>query len=340
MKYYSQPTYRHDYLSIKDRFVDRFPILNDLKALRESLASIPETRDTMTAEECYYRFFWDRYLDGTLEAEEIWPGEEIKRLVTLCSGYDSQSLAFKRLDIPFEIAAWAEFDPESKRPLEEQPAPIAHNLLFPRWSDRNLGDMTKIDWEAFKANYPYDIDLLTYSTPCTDVSSAGLQKGISRDSGTRSSILWYTENAISILMPKYLLQENVKALVSKKFMPYFVEWCRLVESYGYNNFYEVMNAKDYSTPQNRERVFMVSLRKDVGRNRFKFPEAVPLERKLKDVLLTEVDEKYYLDQTKVDSFVEKNKANIEKGSNFKFAPTDCTDDSDDLGLADVSEHQD
>lgn len=89
------------------------------------------------------------------------------RVVTLCSGYDSQCLALERLkrnypDFDYELIAWSEFDPETpKTPLEKQPAVVAHNALFPQWADRNLGDMTKIDW----AKVP-DFDLLTYSTPC------------------------------------------------------------------------------------------------------------------------------------------------------------------------------
>ena len=73
------------------------------------------------------------------------------RVVTLCSGYDSQCLALERLkrDFPpfdYELVAWSEFDPTSKTPFERQPAVVAHNALFPQWADRNLGDMTKIDW--------------------------------------------------------------------------------------------------------------------------------------------------------------------------------------------------
>ena len=141
---------RHDYFAIRNRLIDKCPCLGDCES-----------------ESDIYDSVWDLYLDGTLEAEEIWPGEEVKTLVTLCSGYDSQGLAFKYCDIPFEILAWSEFDPESKAPLDKQPAVVAHNLLFPRWKDRNLGDMTKIDWDAWKQEHGYtSCDLLTYSTPC------------------------------------------------------------------------------------------------------------------------------------------------------------------------------
>lgn len=91
------------------------------------------------------------------------------KVITLCSGYDSQCMALDVLmeqhsDFDYELVAWSEFDPESKQPIDKQPAVIAHNALYPQWADRNLGDMTKIDWEKLKGEH---IDLLTYSTPCT-----------------------------------------------------------------------------------------------------------------------------------------------------------------------------
>lgn len=221
-------------------------------------------------------------------------GNKIK-VVTLCSGYDSQCLALDELkqlhpDFDYELVGWSEID---KFAIQ------SHNNLYPQWADRNLGDMTKIDWQQIKDKVG-DIDLLTYSTPCTDVSQAGLQKGIKKGSDTRSSILWFTEEAIRILRPKYLLQENVKALVSKKFLPDFLEWCRLVEGYGYKNFYTVLNAKDYGVPQNRERVFMVSCLFD---EHYRFPSPFSLQTKLADLLEDEVDESYYLSDDSVRKFL-------------------------------------
>lgn len=167
------------------------------------------------------------------------------KVVTLCSGYDSQCLALERLkkDYPnfdYELIAWSEFDPESKQPLHKQPAVIAHNALFPQWADRNLGDMTKIDWEKVP-----DFDLLFYSTPCQSISSAGLQHGFTEGSGTRSSIIWNVRDAVKIKKPKFLCLENVKAMVSKKFKPMFNLWQQELESLGYTNFAKVLNAKDY-----------------------------------------------------------------------------------------------
>lgn len=229
------------------------------------------------------------------------------RVVTLCSGYDSQCLALNRIrkvypEFDYELVNWAEFDPESKAPLEKQPAVIAHNALFPQWADRNLGDMTKIDWEKVD-----DFDLLFYSTPCQSISAAGLQHGFTEGSGTRSSIIWNVRDAVRIKRPKYLCLENVKAMVSRKFLPMFNLWQSELEKYGYVNFAKVLNAKDYGVPQNRERIFLVSIRADgldalAGNIQYHFPKPFPLERRLKDVLEEEVDEKYYLSDKMLEQF--------------------------------------
>lgn len=208
------------------------------------------------------------------------------RVVTLCSGYDSQLMAIRNLGIPYECVGWSEIDPYAIR---------GHDAVFPELADRNLGDMTKIDWGKVG-----DFDLLTYSTPCTDFSNAGKQAGGEEGSGTRSSILWYTRHAIIEKKPKYLLMENVKALVSDKFRPLFLKWCDELTGYGYTNFAQVLNAKDYGIPQNRERVFLVSILGDAW---FSFPYPTELKLRLKDMLEEKVDEKYYLAQEKVDQFI-------------------------------------
>lgn len=241
-------------------------------------------------------------------------------IIELCAGYGSQALALKRLGIPYDVVAWAEFDPESKRPLDEQPAVIAHDLLHPEAKGRNLGDMTKIDWVKWRDEHPgVQIDLLTYSTPCQSISQAGLQHGLAEDSGTRSSILWYTENAIRALQPKYLLQENVKALVSKKFFPDFQKWCNRVEDLGYTNHWKIMDSSQYGVPQHRERVFMVSVRNDLGRDKFVFPSPYKLEKCLADVLEEDTDERYFLKEEMVQKFL---KTNEQDGDEMIYMSTD------------------
>lgn len=243
------------------------------------------------------------------------------RVVTLCSGYDSQCLALERLkqvypEFDYELIAWSEFDPTSKQPIDRQPAVIAHNALFPQWADRNLGDMTKIDWTKVS-----DFDFLFYSTPCQDISSAGLQNGFEKGSGTRSSIIWNVHDAVKEKRPKYLCLENVKAMVQKKFLPMFNIWKQELERYGYTNFAQVLNAKHYGVPQNRERIFLVSIRNDAlaefNNSVYCFPQPFPLERKLKDVLEEKVDEKYYISEKMLNYF---HRVNEDTSHGHKFKP--------------------
>lgn len=241
----------------------------------------------------------------------IYNKEHPLRVVTLCSGYDSQCLAFERLkrdypDFDYELVAWSEFDPESNKPLEKQPAVIAHNALFPQWADRNLGDMTKIDWHKVP-----DFDILFYSTPCQSISQAGLQHGFTEGSGTRSSIIWHVRDALAIKKPKYACLENVAAMVSSKFLPMFNLWRDEVRSLGYDNFAQLLNAKHYGVPQNRERIFLLSIREDVSFE-YSFPMPMPLHHTLQELLEDTTETKYYLDPYKVDKFIKDNLIMIEK----------------------------
>lgn len=245
------------------------------------------------------------------------------RVVTLCSGYDSQCLALERLKrtrpgFDYKLVAWSEWDPESKAPIDKQPAVIAHKALFPESADRNLGDMTKIDWTKVE-----DFDMLFYSTPCQSISAAGLQHGFTEGSGTRSSIIWNVRDAIIHRRPKFLLLENVKAMVSKKFLPMFNLWQREIEKYGYANFAQILNAKDYGVPQNRERIFLLSIRIDNNEiPRYSFPKPFPLKLRLKDVLEDKVDEKYYLSDKMLDYF---NRVDADKTHGHNFTPKDGDD---------------
>lgn len=235
------------------------------------------------------------------------------RVVTLCSGYDSQCLALERIkeknpEFDYELVGWSEID---KYAIQ------AHNAIFPQWADRNLGDMSKIDWSKFEG----EIDLLTYSTPCQDFSLAGLRRGGQEGSGTRSSLLWFTRQAIIAKKPKFLMMENVKGLLSAATLPTFIKWEQELASYGYTNYRKVMNAKDYGVPQNRERVFCVSILNEEDAH-FSFPPEIPLTRSLKDCLEKEVAEKYYLSDEQVAKFTAHCDRKQLEGCGFKFGPTD------------------
>lgn len=139
---------------------------------------------------------------------------------------------------------------------------------------------------------------------CQSISQAGLQHGFTEGSGTRSSIIWNVRDAVKAKKPKYLILENVKAMVSRKFIDMFNLWRRELESLGYANFAQVLNAKDYGVPQNRERIFLVSIRIDDDEQapEYTFPKPFPLVKRLKDVLEDKVDERYYLSDRMLESF--------------------------------------
>ena len=230
------------------------------------------------------------------------------RVFTAFSGYDSQCLALERLhrDFPgftYELVGWSEID---KYAIQ------AHDALFPDDADKNYGDISKIDWDQVP-----DFDLFTYSFSCQDISSAGLQRGFDKGGGTRSGLLWECEKAIEAKRPKFLLMENVKALVSKKFQPMFLRWLDLLESYGYRNWWQVLNAKDYGIPQNRERVFAVSIRDDV-KQKFSFPQGWELDLCLDDVLEDEVDAKYYLSNERINGLLESTIKELQNKNGVKF----------------------
>ena len=271
----------------------------------------------------------DLFAQPQFRLQRDWKKQPLK-LVTLCSGYDSQAIAMDMLkerypDFRWQLAAWSEFDPESNRPLNEQPAVVAHNLLFPQYKDLNRGDMTKADWSDLK---DAEIDLLTYSTPCQSISQAGKRDGIKKGSGTRSAVLWSTEMAVEHMRPKVLLQENVRALINSVNMPDFREWCSLLEKHGYVNFLApsfptpwgtdkrdkktvagILNAKHYGVPQNRERVYMVSIRADLLQGtQYEFPRPFALDKCIADILEENVDERFFLKPDSVIKFLTVNEA--------------------------------
>lgn len=230
----------------------------------------------------------------------------------LFSGIGAQVAAFRRLGIPYKVIGISEIDKYAIQSYEAINGPT-----------RNYGDITQIE----RLDYA---DLWTYSSPCQDFSTAGKQKGIYNADGslTRSGLLKHVERLLEISValgnqPKYLLMENVKGLVSKKFKPDFLKWLDKLEQLGYNNYWQILNAKDYGIPQNRERVFVVSIRKDIDTKGYKFPLPVPLKLKLKDMLEPWVDVKYYLSADKVEKFLQNGNTNPSgKGMNGNV----CTGD--------------
>lgn len=207
------------------------------------------------------------------------------RVFTAFSGYDSQCMALDLLGIDYELVGWCDIDPNAIK---------AHNAVYPQYADRNYGDISKIDWGQVP-----DFDLFTYSSPCTDISYAGQQEGLEEGSGTRSSLLWECRKAITIKKPKFLLMENVKALVGQKFYKTYQKWDSFLMRSGYRTYSQVLNAKDYGVPQNRERIFNVSILDDGQSSFYSFPPSFPFTRRLSDVLECSVMESYFLSGERV-----------------------------------------
>lgn len=212
------------------------------------------------------------------------------RVIELFSGIGSQRMALKNLGIEHEVVAISEIDKYALKSYES-----IHDDC------PNLGDISKIKIEDIPEH-----DLLTYSFPCQDISVAGRGKGLSEESGTRSSLLWECKRVIEGKKPSYLLLENVKNLVGKKNKPDFDKWLEWLEGQGYRNYWKVLNAKYYHVPQNRERVFVVSIRNDIEID-YVFPNNDTVTSCIKDILETSVEDKFYLSDEQVSKFKPKNK---------------------------------
>ena len=195
------------------------------------------------------------------------------------AGVGAQRMALRNLGIDFEVVGICEIDKFALKSYE-----AIHGEC------NNFGDISKINPKELP-----DMDLFTYSFPCQDLSIAGKREGLKE--GTRSGLLYECEKIIEAKKPKYLLLENVKNLVGKKFKPDFDKWLNYLEGLGYKNYWKVLNAKDYGVAQNRERVFVVSI---LGEHKpYTFPNFIPLTKNIKDILEYKVDNKYYLSDEKV-----------------------------------------
>lgn len=209
------------------------------------------------------------------------------RLIELFAGVGSQAMALKTLGADFEHYKVVEFD---KYAIKSYNA--IHGTDFPTM------DITKVSGTDLEI---VDTDkhcyIMTYSFPCQDLSVAGLGKGMSKGSGTRSGLLWEVERLLCEIenLPQVLLMENVTQVHGKKNMDDFQRWIEFLESKGYSNFWQDLNSKNYGVAQNRNRCFMVSI---LGNYKYDFPKPIELKKVMKDCLEDEVDEKYYINNEK------------------------------------------
>lgn len=217
------------------------------------------------------------------------------RLIELFAGIGSQAKALKNLGIDFEHWYVCEFD---KYAIQSYNA--VHNTNF------TTSDVTKITADDLKiTDTEHFTYLLTYSFPCQDLSNAGKGRGMEKGSGTRSGLLWEVERLLDECseLPQVLLMENVPQVHSVKNKEHFDKWIEFLESKGYSNHWQDLNAKDYGIPQSRNRCYMVSI---LGEHSFEFPTPIPLELRLGDLLEQEVDEKYYLSDEAIEGRTNSN----------------------------------
>lgn len=220
---------------------------------------------------------------------------EAIRYGSLFSGVGAFEEALQDLGIPYNLAFFSEIDKYATQSYCQ-----AHDIE----PERNLGDITKIKLE----DLPVGLDLVTYGFPCQDISVAGKGKGFEHNGKqTRSGLFYNAINVIEQTEPLIAIAENVKNLVSKKFTNEFEIVLGSLELAGYENKWQVLNSCDYGIPQNRERVFIVSLKGgDLASNLFYFAEGRPLDLCLGDVLEDEVEEKYYLTKKQIEGILFSN----------------------------------
>ena len=231
------------------------------------------------------------------------------RLIELFAGIGSQAEALKELGLDYEVVAICEIDKHAINGYQAIHGPV-----------NNLGDITKVE------HLP-ECDLVTYSFPCQDLSMAGKRKGMNEGSGTRSSLLWEVGRLLTDMkkrdcLPETLLMENVDAILNQQNLPHFLKWITTLSELGYTSSYEVMNAKDYGTPQSRRRCFMVST---LTKGQFKFPAPCPDGRVLRDILEDDVPESYYLSEERVAKFERHKVRQEENGTGFGWCPKLPTD---------------
>ena len=209
------------------------------------------------------------------------------KYLSLFSGIGAFEKALKNLGVNYDLVGYSEIDKYASKSYSQ-----IHNIS----ESLNLGDITKIN----EIELP-KVDLITYGFPCQDISVAGKQKGFESDGKqTRSGLFFDAVRIIKHCKPKVAIAENVKNLTSKRFKNEFATVLNKLDEIGYNSYWKILKASDYGIPQERERVFIVSIRKDIDKGSFKFPQGEKNTKTIKDFIENEVDEKFYLSKDRIE----------------------------------------
>lgn len=225
------------------------------------------------------------------------------KYLSLFSGIGAFEKALNNINIDYKLEGFSEIDKYAIK---------SYCTIHDVDESLNLGDITQIDIEKL----PTDIDLITHGSPCQDFSVAGTNKGGDEGTNTRSSLMWNTVEIVKHCKPKYVIWENVKNVLSKKHKHNFELYLKALHDIGYKSYYKVLNAKNYGVPQNRERIFVVSIRRDLQQS-FMFPNEWVLDKCLKDILEPNVDKKYNLMKSK-DFYLRNSFTQEKEGNGFKF----------------------
>lgn len=225
------------------------------------------------------------------------------KILSLFSGIGAFEKALERLEIEHEVVNYCEVDKFASK---------AYSVIHDVSEDLNLKDITKIDIEKLKS-----CDLITHGSPCQDFSVSGANKGGDEGSNTRSSLMWNTISIVKHIRPRYVVWENVKNVLSKTHKHNFNKYIDTLKKLGYNSYYKLLNAKDFNIPQNRERIFVVSVRNDVEISDFWIENinARELDIYLKDIIepIETVPEKYYLSESVASKLIYRENSTTKSG---------------------------
>lgn len=201
------------------------------------------------------------------------------KIATVCTGIGAPEKALTLLGIPYELAFFSEID---------TPAIRSYCAIHNESGSKNLGDLSLIDYDKL----PTDIDLIVGGTPCQDFSTSGLGKGGEEGSGTRSSLMWHYVHMIEKIRPKVVVWENVAAVLSRNHIRTYYKFYATFQKLGYCVNVDLLNAKYFNLPQNRVRIFLIAIRKDVKKD-YCFPRGYDSGIRIRDLLSKEVPDRYF-----------------------------------------------
>lgn len=204
------------------------------------------------------------------------------QILELFGGIGSPRKALLNLGVPTKAIDYVEIDEKAVK---------SYNEIFRNELDYKTQDVR---------GYNLKPDILIHGSPCLNISIAGKQEGADPNSGTESSLMWETLNIIKQMgmwKPRVVIWENVKNLLSKHMIHNFNRYLQEMEDLGYTNSFEVLNAMDFGLPQNRNRVFTISM---LDGTRFNFDTLERTKyRPLEEFLEKEVSEEYIVTQPSI-----------------------------------------